>query len=85
MVGFGKSLVSAIAACGGFGFQAGQPTSGRSGPQGRPTADSCSLANFVPQFPANQTQLPEPTSPANFLAIAFGVQNYTCSSSNTFT
>ncbi|KAI0642612.1 hypothetical protein C8Q79DRAFT_1002983 [Trametes meyenii] len=45
----------------------------------------CALTSFVPQFPAGQTQLVAPTKPANFIGLAFGVQNYTCSSSNNYT
>lgn len=46
----------------------------------------CDISSFVPSFPANQTQLVVPTNETpSFLGVAFGVQNYTCSSSNTYT
>ena len=46
----------------------------------------CDISSFVPSFPANQTQLVVPTNETpTFLGVAFGVQNYTCSSSNTYT
>ncbi|KAI0729840.1 hypothetical protein C8Q72DRAFT_826791 [Fomitopsis betulina] len=46
----------------------------------------CDISSFVPSFPANQTQLVVPTNEtAHFLGVAFGVQNYTCSSTNTYT
>ena len=45
----------------------------------------CSLDGFVPQFPSGQSQLVAPTQSARFLGLAFGVQNYTCSSSNNYT
>ncbi|KAF9814153.1 hypothetical protein IEO21_05291 [Rhodonia placenta] len=48
------------------------------------TAD-CNIASFVPQFPAGQTQLVVPTDiKPHFIGLAFGVQNYTCSESGTF-
>ncbi|KAJ2986066.1 hypothetical protein NUW54_g9917 [Trametes sanguinea] len=40
---------------------------------------------FVPQFPSGQTQLVAPSQPPKFIGLAFGVQNYTCSSGNNFT
>ena len=45
----------------------------------------CPIDKFVPQFPAGQTQLVAPTKPTRFLGLAFGVQNYTCASTGTFT
>ena len=45
----------------------------------------CSISDFKPSFPAGQTQLVVPQYPPNFIGLAFGVQNYTCSSSNNFT
>ena len=46
----------------------------------------CDISSFTPSFPSNQTQLVLPTSETpKFLGVAFGVQNYTCSSSNTYT
>ena len=45
----------------------------------------CPIDKFVPQFPAGQTQLVAPTKPTKFLGLAFGVQNYTCSSANNYT
>ncbi|RDX47242.1 hypothetical protein OH76DRAFT_785807 [Lentinus brumalis] len=44
----------------------------------------CPIDKFVPQFPAGQSQLVAPTNP-RFIGLAFGVQNYTCSSANNFT
>ena len=46
---------------------------------------SCSLDGFVPQFPSGQNMLVAPTQPARFIGLAFGVQNYTCSSANNYT
>ncbi|RPD75481.1 hypothetical protein L226DRAFT_570504 [Lentinus tigrinus ALCF2SS1-7] len=45
----------------------------------------CPVDKFVPQFPAGQTQLVAPTQPTKFIGLAFGVQNYTCSSANNYT
>ncbi|KAH9886460.1 hypothetical protein C8Q73DRAFT_658233 [Cubamyces lactineus] len=45
----------------------------------------CSIDKFVPQFPSGQTQLVAPSQPPKFIGLAFGVQNYTCSNTNTFT
>ncbi|OSD01443.1 hypothetical protein PYCCODRAFT_1369226 [Trametes coccinea BRFM310] len=45
----------------------------------------CSINSFVPQFPSGQTQLVAPSQPPKFIGLAFGVQNYTCSSGNNFT
>ncbi|KAH9933035.1 uncharacterized protein B0H18DRAFT_674912 [Fomitopsis serialis] len=46
----------------------------------------CSLAGYVPALPPNQTQLTIPSNlDPEFLGLAFGVQNYTCSSSNSYT
>jgi len=46
----------------------------------------CSLSGFVPSFPSNQTQLTIPSNlDPQFVGLAFGVQNYTCTSSNNFT
>lgn len=45
----------------------------------------CSLDKFVPSFPSGQTQLVVPSEPPKFLGLAFGVQNYTCTSSNNYT
>ena len=48
--------------------------------------NDCSLSGFAPSFPSNQTQLTVPsTSEPKYIGLAFGVQNYTCSSSNTYT
>ena len=47
---------------------------------------NCDVSSFTPPFPSNQTQLVLPTSETpKFLGVAFGIQNYTCSSSNTYT
>ena len=54
--------------------------------QGYGTDNDCDLSSFTPSFPSNQTQLTVPsTSEPKFIGLAFGVQNYTCSSSNTYT
>ncbi|KAH9847426.1 hypothetical protein C2E23DRAFT_741801 [Lenzites betulinus] len=45
----------------------------------------CSISDFRPSFPAGQMQLVVPQTPPNFIGLAFGVQNYTCSSSNNYT
>ena len=50
---------------------------------GLPTA--CSLQGFVPQFPPDQHDLVVPKQTPRFIALAFGVQNYTCSDKNIFT
>ncbi|VDB88878.1 unnamed protein product [Peniophora sp. CBMAI 1063] len=43
-------------------------------------------ASVLPELlPANQTALVAPTSAPNFVALGVGVQNYTCSSTGTFT
>ena len=44
----------------------------------------CSIDKFVPKFPSGQDQLTVPSTHPKFLGLAFGVQNYTCSSSNTY-
>ncbi|EMD35436.1 hypothetical protein CERSUDRAFT_75034 [Gelatoporia subvermispora B] len=47
---------------------------------------SCNVSAFVPTFPPNQTQLVVPNNTVpSFIGLAFGVQNYTCTSSNNFT
>lgn len=47
---------------------------------------NCDVSSFVPSFPSNQTALVLPTSETpKFLGVAFGIQNYTCSSSSTYT
>ncbi|KAI0739096.1 hypothetical protein C8Q80DRAFT_1124486 [Daedaleopsis nitida] len=45
----------------------------------------CSLANYKPTFPAGQTTLVAPAEPPKFVGLAFGTQNYTCSSAGTYT
>ncbi|EPT02194.1 hypothetical protein FOMPIDRAFT_1059432 [Fomitopsis schrenkii] len=46
----------------------------------------CDVSSFAPSFPSNQTQLALPTSETpKFLGVGFGIQNYTCSSSSTYT
>ncbi|CCL99212.1 uncharacterized protein FIBRA_01227 [Fibroporia radiculosa] len=49
------------------------------------SAADCNISTFVPQFPPNQTQLvvPKDLEP-HFIGLGFGVQNYTCTSSNTY-
>ncbi|PCH35191.1 hypothetical protein WOLCODRAFT_166107 [Wolfiporia cocos MD-104 SS10] len=54
--------------------------------QGRSSTADCSITSFKPSFPSNQTQLVIPTDiEPRFIGLGFGVQNYTCSSSNTYT
>lgn len=51
-------------------------------------ATNCDVSGEASQIdlPANQTQLVLPTnSTPTFVGLAFGVQNYTCTSSNNFT
>ncbi|GBE88620.1 hypothetical protein SCP_1400250 [Sparassis crispa] len=59
--------------------------SGASSFLGTPSA-GCDISSYIPSLPSNQTQLviPPAVSPSH-IGLAFGVQNYTCSSSNTFT
>ncbi|EJF57394.1 hypothetical protein DICSQDRAFT_163451 [Dichomitus squalens LYAD-421 SS1] len=47
--------------------------------------NNCPITDYVPSFPAGQTTLVAPSENPKFLGLAFGVQNYTCSSANTFT
>lgn len=54
--------------------------------QGYGKVNGCSLSGFTPSFPPGQTQLTVPNASApQFIGLAFGVQNYTCSSSNNYT
>ncbi|EJF59675.1 hypothetical protein DICSQDRAFT_64658 [Dichomitus squalens LYAD-421 SS1] len=53
----------------------GQPTTGYA---------YCPIDKFVPLFPSGQNTLVAPSNP-KFLGLAFGTQNYTCSSSNNYT
>ncbi|KAI0739099.1 hypothetical protein C8Q80DRAFT_230337 [Daedaleopsis nitida] len=46
---------------------------------------ACKFDKFVPKFPDGQTQLVAPSEPPSFIGLAFGVQNYTCSSAGNFT
>ncbi|KZV72709.1 hypothetical protein PENSPDRAFT_560401, partial [Peniophora sp. CONT] len=48
---------------------------------------SCYVSASVLQniLPADQTTIVAPSSPPNFVALGVGVQNYTCSSTGTFT
>ncbi|TBU44734.1 hypothetical protein BD309DRAFT_861645 [Dichomitus squalens] len=46
---------------------------------------NCPINNYVPSFPSNQTTLVAPSGEPNFLGLAFGVQNYTCSNADTYT
>ena len=51
-------------------------------------ATNCDVSHEAGQIdlPANQTQLVLPTNTTpTFVGLAFGVQNYTCTSSNNFT
>jgi hypothetical protein len=38
----------------------------------------------IPLSPAQQTALGPPTTPLTAVGVAFGVQNYTCSTNNVF-
>jgi len=50
------------------------------GPRGH-----CNLTGVaIPLSPAQQTALGSPTTPLSAVGLGFGVQNYTCSSSNVF-
>ncbi|KZV72695.1 hypothetical protein PENSPDRAFT_628290 [Peniophora sp. CONT] len=59
------------------------------GPSFKPLTQitGCDIPSSVLQdlLPANQTALVAPSSAPNFLALGVGVQNYTCSSTGTFT
>ncbi|EIW55307.1 uncharacterized protein TRAVEDRAFT_131759 [Trametes versicolor FP-101664 SS1] len=70
-----------------FATAIAQLTSSWSWLYGKPSFQlaGCSIDTFVPAFPSGQTQLVAPTVPPNFIGLAFGVQNYTCSASNNFT
>jgi hypothetical protein len=48
-------------------------------------ATSCDISTVTLKLPANQTQLVAPTSAPSYIALGVGVQNYTCSSSSTYT
>ncbi|KAH9941596.1 uncharacterized protein BXZ73DRAFT_88107 [Epithele typhae] len=75
MVAIARSLISSLAA-----FAASTPSN-----TGRGRVSSCSLRTLKLDFPANQTTLVAPTQPPKLLGLAFGVQNYTCSSAGTYT
>jgi len=46
----------------------------------------CNVSTAIPDLPSNQSQLVIPTSTTpKFLGVAVGTQNYTCSSSGTYT
>ncbi|TFK49063.1 hypothetical protein OE88DRAFT_1737273 [Heliocybe sulcata] len=45
----------------------------------------CNVTNVALRLPANQTQLFQPNTTLSFLALAVGVQNYTCSNTSTWT
>ncbi|KAG6812886.1 hypothetical protein H0H92_015621 [Tricholoma furcatifolium] len=46
---------------------------------------SCDLSHATVDIPSNQTVLNAATAPLSYVAVAIGVQNYTCSSSGTYT
>jgi len=46
---------------------------------------ACDISKAKINLPANQTALPQPGETPSFIALAFGTQNYTCSSSGTYT
>jgi len=48
-------------------------------------AASCSLSKAVMSLPANQTTIVAPGTAPSFVAIGVGVQNYSCSSTSTWT
>ncbi|KAI0631046.1 hypothetical protein C8Q77DRAFT_179360 [Trametes polyzona] len=70
-----------------FATAIAQLTSSWSSLYGKPSFQlaGCSIQDFKPQFPSGQSQLVVPSNPPNFIGLAFGVQNYTCSSSNNYT
>ncbi|KAI0739097.1 hypothetical protein C8Q80DRAFT_1124487 [Daedaleopsis nitida] len=70
MVAISNAFITGVAAIAGLSPQAG---------------GQCSLANYKPAFPANQTTLVAPAQAPKFLGLAFGVQNYTCSDASTYT
>lgn len=46
----------------------------------------CNVSTFVPDLPAGETALVPPLNiTPSFIGLAFGVQNYTCTSSNNYT
>ncbi|KZT25718.1 hypothetical protein NEOLEDRAFT_335909 [Neolentinus lepideus HHB14362 ss-1] len=45
----------------------------------------CNVAHDALHLPANQTQLFKPNATLSYLALAVGVQNYTCSNTSTWT
>ncbi|KII95406.1 hypothetical protein PLICRDRAFT_48366 [Plicaturopsis crispa FD-325 SS-3] len=53
----------------------------------RPSArgTSCNISNAKMDLPANQTALVAPSGGPSFIGLAIGVQNYTCSSTSTYT
>ncbi|KAI0249262.1 hypothetical protein BJV78DRAFT_716543 [Lactifluus subvellereus] len=50
-----------------------------------PRQNCCQVPASALSLPSNQSQLTSPTSAPSFVALAVGVQNYTCTPSNTFT
>ncbi|KAI8969787.1 hypothetical protein BD414DRAFT_255845 [Trametes punicea] len=73
----------------GFGTTSGSGSGSSNtwGSLGAPSfqLSGCSIDDFVPQFPSGQTQLVVPSQPPKFIGLGFGVQNYTCSSTNNYT
>jgi len=45
-------------------------------------ATNCDLSSATLVLPSNQTVLVEPQGPPSFIAVAFGVQNYTCNATS---
>jgi len=45
----------------------------------------CKIPTTALSLPSNQTQLVAPSSPPAFVALGFGVQNYTCANTSTYT
>ena len=77
MVAFGKAMLAAAAA-----KYAGHMMGSNYSAEG---VANCAISGYVPQFPSGQTALVAPTTQPNFIGLAFGVQNYTCSNQNNYT
>ncbi|KAG6908054.1 hypothetical protein DXG01_006360 [Tephrocybe rancida] len=46
---------------------------------------SCDISHATIKYPAAQTTLATPAAPLSYVAVAIGVQNYTCSAAGTYT
>ncbi|KAI0764609.1 hypothetical protein BD413DRAFT_606239 [Trametes elegans] len=88
MVAIVNTLFAAAAAqLASYGSQGYSGSSGSGTHAGQRTFQlaGCAIDKFVLQLPQGQSQLAAPSSPPKFIGLAFGVQNYTCSSSNNYT